>query len=66
MIASRVSRAGGTVGKRKRVDVTVKIDAELVRIAKVISAFRSITVAEYLSERLRPLIDADYMENPKR
>ena len=38
MIVSSMSRMGGTVGKRKRNDTAVKVDAELVRIAKVIAA----------------------------
>lgn len=60
MIVSSMSRMGGTVGKRKRNDTAVKVDAELVRIAKVIAAYRDIPLAEYLSERLRPLIEADH------
>lgn len=35
MIMSRLSQAGGAVAKQKRDDVAVKIDADLVRIAKL-------------------------------
>ncbi len=66
MIASRLTRMGGAVAKRKRDDVTVKLDAELVRIAKVVAAYRDITIAEYLSERLRPLVDLDHIEEMQK
>jgi hypothetical protein len=43
----------------KRNDVSVKIDAEVARLAKIVAAFEDKTVAEYLSESLRPIVERD-------
>lgn len=43
----------------KRDDVTVKLDKEVVRKARIVAAYRDITLAEYFSEKLAPLVDAD-------
>jgi hypothetical protein len=42
-----------TVAKRQ--DMTVKLDAEVLRVAKIVAAYRGVTVADYLSELVRPL-----------
>jgi hypothetical protein len=39
--------------------VTVKIDAEVIRIARIVAAYEGLTLAEFLSERLRPLMQKD-------
>lgn len=44
----------------KRNDLAVKIDSSIVLKAKMIASKRSITMAEYLSELLRPHVDRDY------
>lgn len=44
----------------QRNDVTVKLDAELVKNARVIAAFRELSLAEYLSEALRPIVQRDF------
>lgn len=49
---------GGETPKRN--DVPAKVDAEVIRIAKTVAAFRGLTLAEYLSERLRPLVNEDF------
>jgi hypothetical protein len=49
----------GTVQVMARNDVTVKLDATVARKAKMIAAARDITVAEYLSEILRPIVQRD-------
>lgn len=41
----------------KRNDLPVKIDAEVVRMARIIAAFRDTTLAEVMSETLRPLLE---------
>jgi hypothetical protein len=46
-----------TVAKRQ--DVTVKLDSEVVRIAKIVAAYRGVSVADYLSESLRPIAQKD-------
>ena len=43
----------------KRNDVVVKVDANVIRDAKVVAAFREVSLAEYLSELLRPLVSRD-------
>lgn len=40
----------------KRNDVTVKLDAEVVRDAKLVAVYRDTSVAELLSEILRPIV----------
>jgi hypothetical protein len=43
----------------KRTDVTVKLDTEVVRLAKIVAAYRSSSVADYLSETLLPIVRRD-------
>jgi hypothetical protein len=53
------------MSKPKRDDVPVKVDAEVIRQARIVAAFDGLSLAEYLSERLRPLVAAD-LEERKR
>ncbi len=46
----------------RRNDVPVKIDAEVVRKAKIVAAYRDIPLAEYVSETLRGHVEKD-LEN---
>lgn len=46
--------------KKSRDDKTVKIDRVLAAKAKLIAEANGISVAEYLSELLRPHIDKDW------
>jgi hypothetical protein len=43
----------------RRNDVAVKIDANVIREAKMVAASRDLTLAEYLSDLLRPLVHKD-------
>jgi hypothetical protein len=43
----------------KRNDVTVKVDAEVARLAKIVAAYRDASVAEYLSDTLLPIVRRD-------
>lgn len=43
----------------KRNDVSVKIDADVVAEAKMVAASRDVSLAQYLSELLRPLVHRD-------
>jgi hypothetical protein len=45
-----------------RNDLTVKIDADLVKKAKYVAIERDVTIAEYLSGLLRPTVERDYQE----
>jgi hypothetical protein len=49
-----------------RDDVTVKMDAQTVRKAKMVAAGRGITLAEYLTQIVRPVVDRDLEEETKR
>ncbi len=54
-------------GDVKRNDSPAKIDAEVIRDAKIVAAYREITLAEYLSELIRPLVARDLdLEHAKR
>jgi hypothetical protein len=57
--------AAGSVMVRRN-DVTVKIDAELVRLAKIVSAYKNKSLAEYISDRLWPLVNQDLEEEQAR
>jgi hypothetical protein len=51
----------------KRNDVPVKIDAEVVRVAKIAAAYKDMSISECISERLRPLVAEDVdREHSKR
>ena len=43
----------------KRNDVPVKVDADVVRVAKIAAAYKGLSLAEYLSETLRPIVFRD-------
>lgn len=43
-----------------RNDVAVKLDAEIVRKAKHVAINRRITLAQYLSDLLQPLVERDF------
>lgn len=43
----------------RRNDQSAKIDAEVLADAKVVAAFRGVSVAEYLSDILRPAVSKD-------
>jgi hypothetical protein len=45
--------------KGKRNDVPVKVDVEVIRIAKIAAAYKGLSLAEYLSETLRPIVSRD-------
>lgn len=42
--------------RAKRIDVTVKLDAGVVRDAKIVAAYQDKSVAEVLSDFLRPIV----------
>lgn len=46
--------------RQKRNDLAVKLDAVIVRKARTISAYKDISMAEYLSNILRPIIDKQF------
>ena len=50
----------------KRNDVSVKIDADVVNDARIVASFNGMTLAEYLSETLRPIVEAGIREGYQR
>lgn len=50
----------------KRNDVTVKMDADVVAEAKMVAASRDVTLAEYLSELVRPMVRKDLQQEAGR
>jgi hypothetical protein len=46
--------------KMARNDLAVKMAADIVKKAKHVAINRGITLAEYLSERVRPLVEQDF------
>jgi hypothetical protein len=50
----------------RRQDAAVKMDAEVLRKAKIVASFKDITLAEYLSELVRPLVERDLQEQSRR
>jgi predicted HicB family RNase H-like nuclease len=48
------------MAKDKRDDITVKIAARVFRKAKMIAAFRDVSLQDYLSEVLARPVDRDY------
>jgi hypothetical protein len=51
--------------KMARNDLAVKMGADVVKMAKHIAIDRGITLAEYLTERIRPLVEQDFEEMAK-
>lgn len=47
--------------KPKRDDKAAKIARDLVRKAKFIADTKGISIAEYLSDKLRPIIERDWL-----
>ena len=61
-------RKKGEESSPPREDIAVKVDRAVIRYARSVASFRDITLAEYLSEVLRPIVtkDFDEMRRPKR
>ncbi len=50
----------------RRNDQTAKIDADVLRMAKVIASYKNVPLAEYLSAALRPIVERDYREQAEQ
>ena len=51
---------------KKRNDVSVRLDADVARKAKAIASLREITLAEFLSDTLRPIVDREWAKERDR
>ena len=49
-----------------RVDVAVKLDARVAKEAKMVAAARGVTLAEYISEILRPIVHGHLEEETSK
>jgi hypothetical protein len=52
----------GTMEQKKmaRADLAVKMGLDVVKKARIVAVSRNITLAEYLTESIRPIVDKDY------
>ena len=50
----------------RRNDQTVKLDAEVARDAKIVAAYKDMSLAEYLSELIRPVVARDLESEHER
>lgn len=57
---------GATMAREKRNDFPQKIDLEVLNNARIVAAYRRMSVAEYISERLRPLVEGDLAEHQRQ
>jgi hypothetical protein len=48
------------MARMKRNDEAAKIDAEILRMARLVVTQRDVTLAQYLSDLLRPLVKKDF------
>ena len=60
-----VTEARRVPRKPRRNDDVTKIDKEVLRLARIVAAYRDITIAEYISERLRPLVQQDLADHAR-
>jgi hypothetical protein len=58
--------SGAPADVARRNDVAVKIDADVARVAKIVASFKDISLAEYLTETLRPVVERDLREHSRR
>lgn len=59
------NRSLQTMPAKKRNDVSTKVDKEVVRLAKIVAAYRGVDLNEYLSDRLRPLVESDLAKHQR-
>lgn len=50
----------------KRNDESAKIDAAVLRDARLVAGYRGITIAEYLSEVLAPIVEKDLIKEQEK
>lgn len=59
-------RKAGRPKTSERDDVVVKVDRALVGMAKMIATARGMSLAGYLSEAARPVVEKDFAREMKR
>jgi hypothetical protein len=61
-----MAKAKGRPKTSEREDVSIKFDKSLAAMARLVATARGISIAEYLSELARPLIEKDLATEMKR
>lgn len=59
------SRPGAGRPKTDRDDMSVKMDRAIVARARFVAELRGITLAEYLTEAVRPIVEKDFEKASK-
>jgi hypothetical protein len=61
-----MAKAKGRPKTSERQDVSIKFDKSLAAMARLVASAKGISIAEYLSELARPLIEKDLAKEMKR
>jgi predicted HicB family RNase H-like nuclease len=61
-----VARKKSSFDPGKRTDTTVKLDKEVAEDAKIAASYKGLSVAQYVTEVLRPIVARDIEEGHKR
>jgi hypothetical protein len=65
-IEATMAKTKGRPKTSEREDVSIKFDKSLAAMARLVAASRKVSLAEYLSELARPLIEKDLAREMKR
>jgi predicted HicB family RNase H-like nuclease len=52
--------------KAERKDEPVRIDSEVLRIARIVASFEELSLTDYISSTLRPIVDRDFARHVKK
>lgn len=61
-----MAKAKGRPKSSERHDVSIKFDKSLVAMARMVATAKGTSLAEYLSEAARPVIEKDFAREMKR
>jgi len=65
-LEATMAKAKGRPKTSERQDVSIKFDKSLAAMARLVATARNVSLAEYLSELARPLIEKDLAKEMKR
>lgn len=58
--------AGATMARKKSAEATVRIEADVAKLAKIVSSFEDRSISEILGEILRPALQKRYAEHLRK
>jgi hypothetical protein len=61
-----MAKAKGRPKSSERHDVSIKFDKALVAMARMVATAKGVSLAEYLSEAARPVIEKDFAREMRR